>query len=154
VTPPLDSPLTETDPCSRSFYYNIRMYKSALAFTSIEAKIDPKITRTSSIYTFCIYVVAIIMVKDTQGAEQLNQDIMLHIHEDGLQWISELHCCYTPLHYVLMFPRGKDGWHSNIPVCDTSNNIQYKEESDINNENEEHKSNKCVTAMNYFAYRL
>ena len=23
---------------------------------------------------------------------------------------------YDPLHYVLLFPRGDDGWHANIPL--------------------------------------
>ncbi|CAG8834095.1 22761_t:CDS:1, partial [Cetraspora pellucida] len=233
---PLDSLLTETDPRSRSFRHNIRMYNSALAFTSIGAKIDPEVTGTSGIYTFRIhgemyhrigtllpdietqpqfaqiyifdtdnelqnrlnimprldstilielqqmlhdinpYVnvfqqaanllrhdqslelkliitdnrtkdlrrynapnaseVAIIMVGNAQGAEQLNRDIVLHTREGGLQRISELHCSYAPLHYVLMFPRGEDGWHPDIPISDTSN-IQDEEESDINNEDEE-----------------
>lgn len=97
--------------------------------------------------------VAIIMVEDAQGAKQLNWDIVLHTHEGGLQQISELYRGYAPLHYVLMFPRGEDGWHPNIPICDTSD-IQDEEDSDINNEDEDSKSNKCVTAMNYFAYRL
>src|ERR1700722_11224500 len=45
-----------------------------------------------------------------------------------------------------MFPRGEDEWHPNIP-------IQNEEISEINN-NEANISNKYITAMNYFAYRL
>jgi len=46
-----------------------------------------------------------------------------------------------------MFPRGEDGWHPNIP-------IQNKEISEISDNDEANISSKCVTAMNYFAYRL
>ena len=46
-----------------------------------------------------------------------------------------------------MFPRGEDGWHPNIP-------IQNKEISEISDNDEANISSKCVTSMNYFAYRL
>jgi len=46
-----------------------------------------------------------------------------------------------------MFPRGENGWHPNIP-------IQNEEISEINNNNEVNISSKCITAMNYFAYRF
>jgi hypothetical protein len=244
---PLNTLLTGTDPRSRLFRQNIRMYNSALSFTSIGAKIDQQITGTSGIYTFRIhgemyhrigtllpdpeiqprfaqiyiydtdheiqnrsnimsgldpmilaelqqmlhninpYVnrfrqvgnllknnssldlkliitnkrtkdsrryntpnaseVAAIMIGDGQEIECQNRDIILRPHEGGIQRISEIHCAYTPLHYVLMFPRGEDGWHPNIPIY--NENI-----SEISDENETNISNKCVTAMNYFAYRL
>ena len=31
--------------------------------------------------------------------------------------ISELNRAYTALHYVLLFPRGEDGWHPDIPLA-------------------------------------
>ncbi|CAG8632591.1 37544_t:CDS:1, partial [Gigaspora margarita] len=34
----------------------------------------------------------------------------------GLKHISDLHDAYTPLHYVLLFPRGEDGCHPKIPI--------------------------------------
>lgn len=33
----------------------------------------------------------------------------------SLKRISHLHPMYSPLHYVLMFPHGEQGWHTNIP---------------------------------------
>jgi hypothetical protein len=247
LPPPLNTLLTETDPRSCTFRKNIRMYNSALSFTSIGAKIDQHITGTSGIYTFRIhgemyhrigpllpdseaqpqfaqiyiydtdheiqnrsniisgldpsilaelqqmlhdinpYVnkfrqagnllkhnpsldlkliitnnrtkdsrryntpnaseVAAIMIGDGQEMEYQNRDIILQPHEGGLQQISEIHRAYTPLHYVLMFPRGEDGWHPNIPI--------YNEEAlEISDNDEANVSNKYVTAMNYFAYRL
>ena len=59
-----------------------------------------------------------------------------------------------PLHYVLMFPRGEDKWHSNIPIYDKSTLIYDEEISEIGNEDEVNISNKCIIAMNYFAYQL
>ncbi|CAB5202659.1 unnamed protein product [Rhizophagus irregularis] len=52
---PLNTLLTGTDPRSCTFRQNIRMYNSALSFTSIGAKIDQQITGTSGIYTFRIH---------------------------------------------------------------------------------------------------
>ena len=244
--PPLDILLTGTDPRSRSFRQNIRMYNSALSFTSIGANIDHQVTGTSGVYNFRIhgemyhrigtllpdfeiqpqfaqiyiydtdhevenrlniipnldstilaelqqmlhdinpYVnifrqtgnllkqnpsldlklvitnnrtkdsqcyntpsaseVAAIMIGNGQEMEIQNRDIILQPHEGGIQRISEIHRAYTPLHYVLMFPRGEDGWHPNIP-------IRNEEISEIN-EDEENISSKYITAMNYFAYRL
>jgi len=59
-----------------------------------------------------------------------------------------------PLHYVLMFPRDKDGWHPNIPIRDKSTLTHDEEISEIGDEDEVNISNKCITAMNYFTYQL
>ena len=55
--------------------------------------------------------VAVIMVGDGQEIEPTERDIVLQLCEGGLQRIPEIHPAYAPLHYVLMFPRGEDGWH-------------------------------------------
>ena len=34
----------------------------------------------------------------------------------GLKHISHLHPPYASLHYVLLFPRGGDGWHKDIDI--------------------------------------
>src|SRR6266540_5404813 len=69
--------------------------------------------------------------------------------------ISEIHPSYMPLHYVLMFPRGEDGWNPNILMHDKSiRRINDEEISEISGEDEINTHNKCVTAMNYFAYCL
>ncbi|CAB4418636.1 unnamed protein product [Rhizophagus irregularis] len=49
--------------------------------------------------------------------------------------ISETHPSYDPLHYVLLFPKGDDGWHINIPLIGS-----LKREK--------------VTAMQFYSYRL
>jgi hypothetical protein len=40
-----------------------------------------------------------------------NRDIVLHYKHGGLKNISHLHPCYAPLHYILLFPKGDQGWH-------------------------------------------
>ncbi|CAB5217443.1 unnamed protein product [Rhizophagus irregularis] len=75
--------------------------------------------------------VAAIMIGNGQEIEHQNRDIVLQPHEGNIKRISELHCAYTPLYYVLMFPRVLEIYSDN-------------DETD----------EKYVTAMNYFAYRL
>ena len=41
-------------------------------------------------------------------------NVALHKREGGLQTITELHRSYDPLHYVLMFPHGEEGYQLNI----------------------------------------
>src|SRR5713101_6951206 len=45
----------------------------------------------------------------------LHCDIIVHLHGGGLTRISHLHHSYSPLHYVLLFPRGDSGFHLNMP---------------------------------------
>ena len=91
--------------------------------------------------------IAAIMIGDGQEVEHQNRDIILRPYEGGIQRISEIHCAYTPLHYVLIFPRGEDGWHPNIP-------IQDRRISEISDNDETNISSKYITAMNYFAYQF
>ncbi|UZO22173.1 uncharacterized protein OCT59_014543 [Rhizophagus irregularis] len=101
--------------------------------------------------------VAAIMIGNGQEIEHQNRDIVLQPHEGNIKQISELHCAYTPLHYVLMFPRGEDGWHPKIPIYNKNDNISIhgnnNEVLEIYSDNDE-TDEKYVTAMNYFAYRL
>ena len=79
--------------------------------------------------------VAAIMIGDDYNVDPSNRDILLKLHDGGLQRISELHPSYDPLHYVLLFPKGDDGWHIDIPLAGT-----VKRER--------------VTAMQFYSYRL
>jgi hypothetical protein len=58
--------------------------------------------------------VAAILIGD--GSENAaRRDIVLRTSSGGLQYINELHPSYMPLQYPLLFPRGEDGSHPNIP---------------------------------------
>jgi len=71
------------------------------------------------------------------------------------------------LHYVLLFPRGEDGWHPWIPFRDIQidtviNMNQDNANYDENNENSSESENdnlhvtkhKYVTLMQFYSYRL
>ncbi|OAD65337.1 hypothetical protein PHYBLDRAFT_176249 [Phycomyces blakesleeanus NRRL 1555(-)] len=73
--------------------------------------------------------VAVLIMNNEPGT---SRDIVLHTQSNGLQHINEYHRSYDSLHYVLMFPFGKDGW--TITSCGTSG--------------------KKVTAMQWYSSRL
>ena len=52
------------------------------------------------------------------GSEEVSEhrDVVLHLQGGGLRHISHLNPAYSPLHYVLLFPYGEHGWHTNIPA--------------------------------------
>ena len=43
-------------------------------------------------------------------------DVIVHKQGGGIWRISEFNRCYDPLHYVLLFPYGEDGWNGDIRV--------------------------------------
>ena len=79
--------------------------------------------------------IATIMVGDRYNIEPTNRDICLRLCDGGLQRILETHPSYDPLHYVLLFSRGDDGWHINIPLIGSSRRTR-------------------VTPMQFYSYRL
>jgi hypothetical protein len=52
------------------------------------------------------------------GSEEVSdhRDIVVHLQGGGLHRMSHLNLAYSPLHYVLLFPHGEDGWHKDIPT--------------------------------------
>ncbi len=43
-------------------------------------------------------------------------DIVMHLTNGYFERVSSLHTAYTPLHYVLLFLDGRNGWHDDIPL--------------------------------------
>ncbi|CAB5131644.1 unnamed protein product [Rhizophagus irregularis] len=85
---PLNILLTRTDLRSCTFRQNIRMYNSALSFTSIGAKINQQITGTSGIYTFRIHrkmyhrIGSLLPNSETHGElQQMLHDINPYINQ-------------------------------------------------------------------------
>src|SRR5882762_8566521 len=74
------------------------------------------------------------------GEEHVNlhRDIILRLQGGGLTRISHLHHSYTPLHYVMLFPKGDSGFHVNIP-------------SQFGPDGKRHS--KYITQRCYYAYR-
>ena len=52
-----------------------------------------------------------------------NRDIVLHAYGGGIKRITETHCAYYSLHYVLLFPLGNDGCHIGIAHCRGRGNV-------------------------------
>ncbi len=49
---------------------------------------------------------------DPEGSNP--RDIRVRAKGRGLWRISDAHCAYDPLHFVLFHPHGEPGWHPNI----------------------------------------
>ena len=84
-------------------------------------------------------VAAVIPARPDAELEQRRSDyreIALRMRGGGLSFISQCHPMYTPLHYVLLFPRGETGWHPLIPMGAAGSRSAH------------------VTARCYYAYRL
>ncbi|GFW34180.1 helitron_like_N domain-containing protein [Trichonephila clavipes] len=79
--------------------------------------------------------VAIVIV----GEEFESRDIILHRRSGDIQRVSETHRSYDGVQYPILFWRGDDGYHFNIKMI----NPQTGE-----------GTNKKVSAMNYYLYRL
>ena len=77
--------------------------------------------------------IAVLLPGDGYSEGVMHRDIVLHAHSGDLKRITETHCSYDSLHYVLLFPLGDDGWHIHVP-------------------HNRGKSN--VTALEYYCYRL
>ncbi|CAG8565424.1 19136_t:CDS:2 [Cetraspora pellucida] len=125
---------------------------------NIMPRLDPLILINlhQLLHNINLYKVTIIIVRNGQEIEPMNYDIILQLHNGGLQRISELHRAYELLHYVLMFPRGNDGWHSSISInhsISTNQVLSYNEPS-VSIEDNDANNTKHITAINYYAYRI
>ena len=83
--------------------------------------------------------IAAIVLEDSSKNVRVDHDIILYLQGGGLHWISNLHPLYLPLHYVLFFPYGEEGWHLNIPLQQHNGNAHCSEK---------------VTQLLWYAYRL
>ncbi|KAG2215605.1 hypothetical protein INT45_013091 [Circinella minor] len=81
--------------------------------------------------------VAAMVVENTTDGSVLLYDVDIHDREHGLQQVSSLHPSYTPLHYVLMFSYGNNGWYLGLRSISTATN------DDTN-----------VTLLNHCAYMM
>ena len=59
----------------------------------------------------------------------------------ALQTIQAYNAAFEPLNFVLLFPRGEEGWHPHIPLID-------------NPELKTKRIKQFVTRLEYFLYRV
>ncbi|XP_053968313.1 uncharacterized protein LOC128869734 [Anastrepha ludens] len=79
--------------------------------------------------------VAIVVV----GENLENRDIVLHRRNDQLQRVSETHRSYDALQYPILFWQGEDGYHFSMKMINPVTGAN---------------TNKKVSSMNYYSYRL
>jgi hypothetical protein len=81
------------------------------------------------------------------------RDIVVRLTNGYFQHVSPLHSAYVPLHYVLLFLDGRNGWHDNISLngfqWDGSGFIQ----DDDNAVGGKHSSAR-ITMLQFYAYIL
>ena len=70
-------------------------------------------------------------------------DVVLYRKDGAKQSINNVHRCYDPLHYVLLFPHGEDGWFNGIKCM-------VKNEED----NTYHPGTRNISMRDFYAYRL
>ena len=60
--------------------------------------------------------IAAIIPGDGSKARSDHRDIVIHLTGGGLKCISHLHPSYSTFHYTMLFPRGEEGYHTDIPM--------------------------------------
>ena len=84
-------------------------------------------------------IAAIIPEDGSNPNVKTHHDIVVCLQDGGLHQISNLHPSYLPLHYVLLFSHGEEGWHLDIPSQNANgNSLCFKK----------------VTQLLWYAYRL
>ncbi len=94
--------------------------------------------------------VAVIM--PGEHAEDL--DVVIKSKGGGLQRISTLHRSYDPLHYVLLFPCGDDGYTNTIEKIQKSKCISPENSPENSSSSQKPKPPRRVSVAEYYRYRL
>ena len=82
------------------------------------------------------------------------RSIAVRMHVGGVKRITDLNSAYDPLHFVLLFPRGEQGWTTDIPL-----NVTYRRQHGACENLEQGnapkaKSCQTVTARDFAAFYL
>ena len=82
------------------------------------------------------------------------RSIAVRMHGGGVKRITDLNSAYDPLHFVLLFPRGEQGWTTDIPL-----NVTYRRQRGACENLEQGnapkaKSRQTVTARDFAAFYL
>jgi hypothetical protein len=81
------------------------------------------------------------------------RDIVIRSINGYFQRVSPLHSAYAPLHYVLLFPDGRNGWHDGIPL----NGFQWDGYGFIQDDENAvggKRGSARVTMLQFYAYIL
>ena len=88
-----------------------------LTFANIASGRDPRTNNAPSAPE-----VAVLLIEDdeTTHAQTQHRDIAVYCRRGGIHRMVETHPATDPMHYVLLFPRGEQGWSQNIPYRDNA----------------------------------
>jgi len=81
------------------------------------------------------------------------RNIIVRSTNGYFQHVSPLHSAYVPLHYILLFPDGRNGWHDNIPL----NGFQWDDSVFIQDDENivgGKRGSARVTMLQFYAYML
>ncbi|RNA18930.1 hypothetical protein BpHYR1_000594 [Brachionus plicatilis] len=92
--------------------------------------------------------IAVLMINNNQDQQNAKRDITIFPKSGGLKYINEIHSSYDPLHYVLMFMKGEQGWQPNtIPINSTKDfteNIETQKKNELENSNNSENNNSAI----------
>ncbi|KAJ7726833.1 hypothetical protein DFH07DRAFT_906551 [Mycena maculata] len=81
------------------------------------------------------------------------RDLVLQYKDGPLKWIYETNASYQPSVYVLLFPYGENGWHTNmalnLPVTGAD-----EEDPDDDGSGGGSRTRTKISILDYYAYRL
>ena len=81
-----------------------------------------------------------------------NKDMVLWARGGQLEQISQNSPSYSAFHYVLLFPKGENGWHPRIPIH--SAQLREQGENARQRDGEKCTCSQVVSDTCYYAYRL
>ena len=96
--------------------------------------------------------IAVIIPKEGVHHAMDDRDVVLQARGGQLQRISQNSFSYAALHYVLLFPKGENSWHTRIPICGAQ--LRERGENARQREGEERAHSQCVSDICYYAYHL
>jgi hypothetical protein len=69
--------------------------------------------------------IAAIIPGDGTEERSDHRDIVLRLMGGGFKCISHLHPSYSTLHYTMLFPRGEESYHTEIPISVEGDRSKY-----------------------------
>jgi len=79
-----------------------------------------------------------------------NRDMILQAKGGRLERISQNSPSYSALHYVLLFPKGENGWHPRIPICGAQ--LREQGENARQRDKKEYAHSQVMSDTCYYAY--
>jgi hypothetical protein len=98
--------------------------------------------------------VAVILPGDGTAPDRRDIVLRLRSPQNSLLRVDDGHPAYAPLHYVLLFPRGTDGWHRDLHLTSTTNSNNDGGNDDSDDDNDIDADGRRLTQTLFHAFRL